>query len=786
MNRIHRRPSTNRSANAQGTCGTPEGPPHGPADDDQAAGATWACELPAVGTALVLVVLVVVAFSPGLRNEFVVWDDPQNFLENPDYRGLGWAQLRWDWTSFHVGVYQPLAWMILGVQYLLFGLKPWGYHLSSVILHAINTAVLFLLTVSILVRSGLGGAPGRLGIVTVSAGLAAALFAVHPLRTEVVAWASCQPYLPCALFLMLSVLAYLHALPAGSAPRAGWLVASFFLFAAALLSKAVAVTLPIVLLILDVYPLHRLGAGRGRWFSTAVRRVWWEKIPFALLSLIFAILAALGRVREERLASAETWGIPERVAQACYGVWFYLIKTVVPANITAYYVLPPRPEMFTLPFVLSVLGVLGVCVGLFLVRRRPAGAALGAVWSSYLVILAPNLGLVRIGSQIAANRYSYVAMMGGAALLAGGLCCVWQAWKTSRLATTSLTMASLGVLIGLILLTQWQCGIWRTTETLWNHVLSHGGSSSDVAHNNLGADLYNQGRLDEARAQIDEALKINPRSVDALCNLGAVLEDQGRLDEARARIDEALRINPRSVDALCHLGAILKEQGRFDEARARFEEALRINPHSAHALCKLGLLLVDQGRFDEAWDFLTTALQVKPDHPDTLYALGFILFRRGRLDEARTRFDAALRLKPDHTGARNSLGSLLARQGRVEQALAQFEKARQINPRNALADNELAFIWAASTEAKYRDGRRAVEAATRACALTQWKNPVFLDTCAAAHAEAGDFDSAVRWQTRAIDLLTDENQKADFRSRLKLYEARKPYHEPIVARSSPG
>jgi tetratricopeptide (TPR) repeat protein len=700
---------------------------------------------------LVLVLLVVVAFAPCVRNDFVVWDDPQNFLDNPYYRGLGWAQLRWDWTSFQLGVYQPLAWMLLGCQYVFFQLKPWGYHLSSLILYAINTVVLFMLTVAVLRRCRPLQERQReqATTLTLAAGLSVALFAIHPLRTEVVAWASCQPYLPCALFSMLAILAYLHAFPDGREPRWSWLIGSFVLFVAALLSKAVAVTLPAVFLILDVYPLRRLGDGPvpGNWFGPKVRRVWWEKVPFGILSVTFAALAVQSKAQERHLAPTEEWGIDKRVAHACYGIWFYLVKTLLPVNITAYYPMPARIAWFETPFSISILGTLTISAALFLLRRRWPG--LLAVWLSYLVILVPNLGLVRNGTQITADRYSYVAMMGGVALLAAGLCRLWHAWKTSRLATMSLTAASLGVLFSLVLLTQWQCRTWRTTETLWTHVLSHGGSSSDVPHNNLGAHLYDQGRLDEARAQIDEALRIYPHSVDALCNLGAILKDQGRLDEARAQFDEALRINPRSVDALCKLGSLLVDQGRFDEARASLEAALR----------------------------------VKPDHPDTLYSLGFILFRQGRMDEARAWFDAALRLKPDHTGARMNLGSLLVRQGRFEQAVAQFEEALQINPRKAEADNELAMIWAAAPEARYRNGRRAVEAATRACALTEWKNPAFLDTCAAAHAEAGDFDAAAKWQTRAIDLLTDENQKADFRSRLKLYKAKKPYHEPIVARS---
>jgi tetratricopeptide (TPR) repeat protein len=1013
----------------------------------------WGWGLHAAVPALLLVLLVVLAFYPCLGNAFVQWDDDQNFLENTSYRGLGWAQIRWDWTSFRIGVYQPLAWMILGVQYLLFKLKPWGYHLFSLVFHAINTVVLFVLTVAVLARFRPGGERQGPGVVTWSAALATALFAVHPLRTEVVAWASCQPYLPCALFLMLSVLAYLHALPDGQAPRGVWVSASFFLFAAALLCKAVAVTLPAVLLILDVYPLRRLGGGQGRWFGPAVRRVWWEKLAFALLSLIFVILAVVGRAKAEHLFPTEVWGLPERVAQACFGIWFYLIKTVLPVDLTAFYVLPRPKEMFRPRFVLSILGVVSASAGLFLLRRRPAGTALLAVWLSYVVILVPNLGLVRIGSQIAADRYTYVAMIGGVVLLAAGLCQLLCARPTVGPVTVGLAAASLAVVSGLMVLTQRQCRTWRTTETLWTHVLTHGGSGNGTAHNNLGVLLkergrvhearihfeealrlapksgaahtnlgsilkdlgrtdearahfnealrlepnsatprcylalllfgqgrtaearaqleeavrinpdsvgahnglglllYRQGRMDEAQDQVEQALRINPESVEAHTNLGSILKDLGRTDEARAHFNEALRINPdspdahcllgllllgqgrssearaqideavrlnpdsvdthnglglllyrqgqmdeaqaqaeealrinrQSVDAHCLLGLLLLDQGRSSEARARINEALRINPESVEAHNELALLLYRQGRIDEAQTQVAEALRINPAsaealtnlgvflkdrgrmdesraqfnealriHPEFAEAhsqLGLLLLQQGRIDEARAQVEDALRINPGDADAHNKLGLILARggrfeeaaahfrealginpnyraahsnlglillqqgrieeagaqfeeavridpgsvearsnlgaflsgQGRIEEALAQFDEALRLNPSNAQVYRNQAMIWAAG-QAKYRDGRRAVEAATRACALTEWKNPAFLDTCAAAHAEAGDFDAAVRWQSRAIDLLTDENQKADFRSRLELYQARKPYREPDVTR----
>ena len=205
-----------RRTNARPSTAAPQAAPSEPQGPEAAP--VWG--LPAVAMAVLLVLLVVAAFSPCLGNDFVTWDDDKNFLENPSYRGLGWSQIYWAWTSFQIGVYQPLAWMILEAEYVLFGLKPWGYHLTSLILYAIDTVVLFLLTLTLLARCRPDdGRAGTLGP-ALGAGLAVALFAVHPLRTEVVAWASCQPYLPCALFSMLAVLAYLRAFPAGQR-RAG-------------------------------------------------------------------------------------------------------------------------------------------------------------------------------------------------------------------------------------------------------------------------------------------------------------------------------------------------------------------------------------------------------------------------------------------------------------------------------------------------------------------------------------------------------------------------------------
>ncbi len=242
------------------------GPSAGPSEEPLPAWdrRTWLVVIP-------LVFFIMYAFIPSLGNEFVVWDDDQNFLANPNFRGLGAAQVKWAWTTFWFGAYQPFAWLLFETQYVFRQLDPRGYHLTSLLLQVANAVVLYVLTVALLVRCRINSCLESPWKCSLSAGLATALFAVHPLRVEAVAWASCQPYLPCILFSMLAVLVYLRAFPMDSSPRWGWLAGSFLLFVTALLFKAVAVSLPAVLLILDVYPLRRFPDATGRWFDASAQ-----------------------------------------------------------------------------------------------------------------------------------------------------------------------------------------------------------------------------------------------------------------------------------------------------------------------------------------------------------------------------------------------------------------------------------------------------------------------------------------------------------------------------------
>ncbi len=616
--------------------------------------------------AIPLALITIAAFLPALDNGFVHWDDDKNFLANPNYRGLGAAQRKWALSTFWLGVYQPLAWLLFEMQYALWKLDPRGYHLTSVILHTVNAVVLYMLAIALLRRCRDACCLERPWICSLAAGLATALFAVHPLRVEPVVWASCQPYLPCALFSMVAVLAYLRAFETVPSPRWGWLGISFVLFVAALLFKAAAVSLPLVLLVLDVYRLRRFGDGPGRWFGTAARRAYWEKLPFVLVSLVFIGVAIAAR-RQALISTAHN-SASASIAVVCYGIWFYLLKTALPLDLIAVYP-APRDIDWRMPLYLwSVVGTLAMSAGLFLVRRRWPG--LMAAWLSYLVILAPNLGIIRINDQIAADRYSYLSMMGLVIVAAGCFCRFLRTLASVRPVALGVLASGVGLVLILIPMTWRQCRTWRNTEILWRHALNHGGARSALAHYNLSLVLYRQGKLEAAAAHGAEAIRLDPSDVVAYNNLGVVLQHQGKLEAAAARYAAALRLNPDYLNAHYNLATVLSRQRNFAAAAFHYEEALRLAPDLASAHHNLGVDFFSQGKLAEAEAQYTEALRLDPDRVDTHSNLGVVLSRQGRFEDAAAHYAEALRRNPGYAEALQNREVDRARQRELEKAAA--------------------------------------------------------------------------------------------------------------------
>src|SRR5881296_1780507 len=378
---------------------------------------------------VVIALITCAAFLPTLQNQFVNLDDNDNFLDNPHYRGLRWTHLRWMWTT-HQGHYIPLTWMTLGLDYLLWGMNPVGYHLTNLLLHAAN-AVVFFFVVRRILTLALPSPSERGHALAVSAGVAALVFAIHPLRVESVAWVTERRDVLSGLLYLSAILVYLLACERGARGR-GWYWLSVAVFGCALLSKSMVVNLPVVLLILDVYPLRRLGGTVG-WWSEPARRVYVEKIPFVLLAAAASAIALMAQSSVHAAASLAQLSVPGRLVVSAYGLSFYPRKMVVPVNLSPLYELPRTVDPMAPPFILSYALVLAIMAIVLALRRRVPG--LPAAWVAYVVVLLPVLGILQSGPQIAADRYTYLAGLGWAILAGAGLLFCWGTSRTSKTGT---------------------------------------------------------------------------------------------------------------------------------------------------------------------------------------------------------------------------------------------------------------------------------------------------------------------------------------------------------------
>jgi len=591
---------------------------------------------------------------------------PLLFL-NRFYRGIGLTQLRWMFTTFHLGHYMPVTWLTYALDYLVWGMNPFGYHLTNIVLHVVTAAVFYFVALRLLRAALVAGCATDEHQIRLGAGLAAFVFAIHPLRVESVAWVTERKDVLSGLFYLLAVLAYLRALAPGRAdgsPEPRWYGCSLVCFALALLSKAMTMTLPATLLILDVYPLRRFGPGPGRWLRTAVRDALKEKLPYLALSIASAVAAVIALRQGDLITSTTTLSLLQRVAISLYGLAFYLWKTAAPVRLSPLYELPKPVNPWDWPYLASGAGVVAITAGALLLRRRMP--ALLAAWTAYAVAVSPVLGLLHNGPQIAADRYSYLPGLGWALLAGAGLVKVHQVLGASR-TWRKLHYAVCGVIIVTIvalgLQVRRQAMVWQDGEALWRHAVSL-DPGSPLAHSNLGATLRARGRLVEAVQQCREAIRLRPNLPEAHMNLALAFAQSGRLVEAKQHFRRVLEIKPWAVEAHSGLAATLGEEGRWDEAFEHLRQAIRIKPASAAPHNDLGVALARSGRTVEALEEFSLAVRMDPALAEARNNLGLALAQKGQLTEAAEQFRQAALLKPDWQDPRQNLEQVLRLLGR--------------------------------------------------------------------------------------------------------------------------
>jgi tetratricopeptide (TPR) repeat protein len=637
------------------------------------------------GIPTIVVFLTMAAFYPLLQNQFVNWDDYKNIVENPAYRGLGWKNIHWMFTTFHMGHYQPLSWMTLGMDYILWGMNPFGYHLTNLILHGANALVFYYVSLRLLSLIDATSLIRKTHTLRVAAGLSALLFAVHPLRVESVAWVTERRDVLSGFFFLLTILYYLKAVTVREADsgRGRWMAISLISYVLSLLSKASGITLPFVLVVLDIYPLRRLGENPKGWFASESFKVWREKMPFFVFALGAGTVALLAQHQAKAARSLEQYDTVSRIMQSLYGAGFYLWKTVLPLNLSPLYEIPLTPDPWRWSFLLSGLVVIGVTSALFVYRKHCP--AIFACWIVYVILFLPTSGIAQSGPQLVADRYSYFSCMVWAVVAGGVIDRLWQrgqARSVSPLLSTSITVCFGLALVGLGAMTWRQAQVWHDSEGLWRHALSIDGQSS-FAHNNLGNALADQGRLEEAIDQFQKALQLNPEDADAVYNLGNAWARQGNFEAAAKQLQQALQMNPDNAMAAYDLGNVRARQGRLEEAMGEFEIALRIDPRLAKAHYNLGSLLTKQGKSDEAVEQYQKALEIDASYVRAYYGLGTVLTTQGQLDRAIDSFQAGLRIQPNVPELHDGLARALVLQGRKEEALQHYQEAlRLLKPRS--------------------------------------------------------------------------------------------------------
>ena len=648
-----------------------------------------------LGVCVFLIAITWLVFGQTLSHEFVNFDDHVYVYENPVITGgLTLPGIIWAFTHSHARNWHPLTTISHMLDCQLFGLNAGGHHFTNVFLHTIAVVLLFL------VLRQMTGGPSRTGSVWPSA-FVAALFAIHPLHVESVAWISERKDVLSGVFFILTLGAYARYARRPSVAR---YIMMSILFACGLMSKPMLVTLPFVLLLLDYWPLGR-GRGMeisgersevrrersvvsGRW--SVVRGLVVEKIPLLALSAASCLATLLGQ--RQAAGSIDQLPFAWRVNNAIVTCVAYIWQMLWPVKLAVFY---PHPDNRLLLWQIFLALALLIAITVAVIASRQKRPYLMTGWLWYLGMLVPVIGLVQVGEQARADRYTYLPQVGLYLALTWTIVDLSASWRRRR---EILGVAAAVVITALTWRAWIQASYWKNSETLWTHTLAV-TSDNDVAHNNLGFIFLRRGELDEAISHFQTALNIRADNPQTHYNLGSALVHN-------------------------NLGNALVRKKLVDEAITHYEKAV----------------------------------ELRPDYADGHYNLGSALLQEGRIDEAIAHWQKTVSLQPNDAEAHTTLGDALLRKGEIGEAITHYEKALEIAPHSLLTLNNLAWALSTCPDASRRNGARAIELAQEADQLAGGQNPIFIRTLAAAYAENGRFNDAIESAQRAVQLaLAQDN-----------------------------
>ena len=673
-----------------------------------------------------LVFLTWLVFWQTVQYDFVNFDDETYVYGNSHVAaGLSLAGAGWAFTHTVSHNWHPLTVLSHMLDCRLVGLQPWWPHLLNVVLHTTSVVLLFLL---------LSQATGTLW----RSAFVAAVFAVHPLRAESVVWIAQRKDVLSAVLFMLTIWVYFRYV---RVHRASTYLAVCGLFALGLMAKPMLVTLPFVLLLLDYWPLNRVGKLPLENRAPATKKILTEKIPLFILSGAGCIATLLAQ--RKGINPIEKLSLFPRLSNALVSCVVYLSEFVWPKNLAVFY---PHPA-----FNLSIWQALGSFVALsagtaavIVLRRKYPHLFVGWFW--YLIMLLPVIGIVQVGIQAHADRYTYLPEIG---------LCVAATWTIPEASTRQgrvwMALAAAVLIAALAWQARIQSSYWQNSETLWTHT-AEVTASNDTARNARWDALLEHNHAQEVIQQTKAALHQNPDDADAYNGLATALLRQGRFHEAEENFKTVLEKNPGRPRTHYNIATALLGQNRVSDAIAELEDELQLQPNFAEAENNLGTALLQKGEFEQAILHLTKAAELNPTGSKIHYNLAMAFLKEGNADAAIAQFREELRIQPNFAAVHSDLGIALSQKGQVHEAIAEWQKAIALQPDNLNAACNLAWVLATSPDSSVRDGSKAIEFSERATNLSGHQNPRILRLLAAAYAEQGRFEDAARTAEEALNL----------------------------------
>ena len=660
---------------------------------------------------------------------FLNYDDPQYVTANYDVQaGLTFESIRWSLTATQASNWHPLTWLSHMLDCQIYGLDPGRHHLTNLLFHILNTLLLFL------VFKKMTGAIWKSAFV-------AALFALHPLHVESVAWVSERKDVLSVFFGMLTLWSYSRYVETSRLDKYLLLILFYIL---SLMAKPMLVTLPFVLLLLDYWPLRRFQLKSSDNENVAIQRSFYfglirEKIPLFLLSTASCVVTYLVQKSGGAVDSLAAIPFHVRIANALVSYVSYIGKMIWPHNLAVLY---PYQKSITL-WKIAGAGLLLVIISVFVFRMLRTKPYLSVGWLWYLGTLVPVIGIVQVGSQALADRYTYVPLIGIFIMITWGI----SDWVSKKhYGKIGLFTVAAFILSILMTTSRLQVKYWSNSVALFDHAINVTGANCN-AQLNLGEALAAQGKIEKAVEHYKTALKIKPDLAGAHLNMGVYFRREGKLDDAINHFSKVLHgKSDDTATAQCELGDTLEKKGDLSRAVTHYLEAIKIRPGYAKAYNNLGVILASQNKVKAAIVFLSKALQINPGYSGAYFNLGKIYFN---LNDP-------------------------------EKAIFQYKKALQFDPNMIQALYHLSWMRATHEDKKYRNGKEAVELATRLCKITQFHQPLALDALAAAYAETGKFNEAVFTAEKALKMDLKQSPKSfaqGLEQRLKLYQNKMPYHQ---------